>query len=231
MDRSGKSTFSIVDLIALLVVGFLLLSLLTSCVARQRGPSKQNLCLNQLRQLALCILNKESATQRFPLAMFGAAARDEISTAGPTAFGEDDGYSWIVGVLAYADGSSAFKQILNESNKFEAPIQSPALSLDGKDPSLEELLICPAMPGDHLAKGIYRQLKTPQISNYMALVAACVEGEDQRFADRNRSTGGAIVTKGAAKKGTKNWRHHRWYIQDNDLGRVKGRALFVLVFG
>ena len=77
----------------------------------------------------------------------------------------------------------------------EEPLASSKFQIDGNwlQEATIDALICPSMPGDHLAKGEYGPLTRPQISNYMATVASCVEPDNQRFADSDPATAGVIV--------------------------------------
>ena len=68
-----------------------------------------------------------------------------------------------------------------------------------------ELLICPSFPGENIDAGgrKWRPLTKPQVSNYHALAAGCVDGSRHTVADTNPTTGGMIVTKQASPKGLK----------------------------
>ena len=65
---------------------------------------------NQTRALLLAAFVRESATVRFPLAMFGPRSAAQIDNRGPVPFSKEDGYSWIVALLPYV-GEKTMKEI------------------------------------------------------------------------------------------------------------------------
>ena len=98
-------------------------------------------------------------------------------------------------------------QMTELSEQFTQPLTTPNFKIQGtREYIIErpvELVICPSFPGENIAQGRYRPLTKPQVSNYHALVAGCVDGSRGTFGDLLPTTGGMIVTKQASPKGLK----------------------------
>ena len=204
---SGKEKFSLVDLVVVLCVAALGISLLSPALVQSREVDRVAKCKNQMRQLCLGVLNKESATLRFPLAMSGKTAALKIDKRAPFPFTDEDGYSWIVPILPYCDDFALFDELAERSDRFSLPMNSETLKKDGKwlHAKAPEFLICPATDDEHrIVRGKHpKSLGKAEVSNYMGLVAGCVDGSRGTYGDINPTTGGLIVTRHASPKGLK----------------------------
>ena len=208
-SSSRRFTFSMTDCVVVLSICFVGISLVTPRLQHAREDARLNDCKNQARSLTLAVLNHESATQRFPLAMFGGDSNTRSSKRAPAPFTANDGYSWLVRVLPYSNGpeqGEPYNNLSLASQRFKLPINSPKLKKDGewihnrKMPSL----LCPSTPPDRqTVRGKHLGLKDGQVSNYMALVAGCVDGSRHVYGDVNPTTGGIMVTQQASPKGLK----------------------------
>jgi len=204
---SRKEKFSLVDLVVVLCVAALGLSLLSPALVRSREEDRIANCKNKMRQLCLGVLNKESATIRFPLAMFGKASASHINKRGPLPFSAADGYSWIVPILPYCEETALFDELAERSEMFSLPMNSKTMKKGDKWIHAEapEFVICPTTDDKHrFVRGkLPKSLGKAEVSNYMALVAGCVDGSRGTYGDINPTTGGLIVTKRASPKGLK----------------------------
>lgn len=202
-----RQGFTLVELLVVIAIIAMLVLLLLPAVQAAREAARRNNCSNAVRQLVLACLNKESATQRFPSAMSGAMARDAIDSRGPQPYDDDDGYSYLVQILSYMEETALADEMTTKSEQFTQPITTGNFKIQGtRDYIIErpvELVICPSFPGEKIAQGRYRPLKAPQVSNYYAMVAGCVDGSRHTFGDTAPTTGGMIVTKQASPKGLK----------------------------
>lgn len=204
---SRNEKFSLVDLVVVLSVMALGMSLLTPALAQSREDDRLSKCKNKMRQLCLGVLNKESATTRFPLTMFGRAIASQINRRGPMPFSKDDGYSWIVSILPYCEEVALYDEIVESSKRFTLPMNSENLKKDDEwiHARAPELVLCPATDDKHRqVLGKYPEaLGKAEVSNYMSLVAGCADGSRGTYGDINPTTGGMIVTKNASPKGLK----------------------------
>lgn len=205
--RVRRAGFTLVELLVVIAIIAMLVLLLLPAVQAAREAARRNNCSNAVRQMVLAILNKESATQRFPLAMSGLLAEEKITSRAPEPYKENDGYGFLVQILSYMEETALYDQMSQLSNQFKEPVNTNLFKIKGtREYIIErpvELAICPSFPGENIAQGRYRPLTKPQVSNYHALVAGCVEGSRHTFGDLNPTTGGMIVTKQASPKGLK----------------------------
>ena len=204
----SRRAFTLVELLVVIAIIAMLVLLLLPAVQAAREAARRNNCSNQMRQLTLGVLNLESATQRFPNAMWGGMSAWTIDNRGPAPFDDDDGYSFIVALLPYIEEAALSDDLSTRTSQFAAPINTSALKIDGtREYVVErsvELLLCPSFPGENVAQGRYRPLTAPQVSNYHALVAGCVSSSSRdTFGDVSPQTGGMIVTRQASPKGLK----------------------------
>lgn len=204
VGNSHRRGLTLVELLVVIGIILMLIALFLPATRRARGPARRNNCSNQMRQLVLSGLNYESANDRFPLAMHGPAAPG-ITVHGPAPYAADDGYSYMVPLLAFAEQTALSDKIVAASNGLTEPIDSQVFQVSGTreyvwDQPID-LLICPSFPGENVAQGNYLPVRKPHVSNYHALVAGCVGGTEQRFADVDPETGGVIVTQQASPQG------------------------------
>lgn len=203
---SSARGFTLVEALVVLGIIAMLCMLLIPAQRGAREAARRNNCSNGMRQLCLGVLNLEHATQRFPLASYGSA----IDKNGPVPMSDGDGHSAFVALLPYIGETKLFDDISAVSDQFQEPINSEKFlvgSGSGQQGSLwdepVELLICPSFPGENNARAKYPGVSSPQVSNYQAMVAGCVEGSDQRVADSDPFVGGVLVTQATSPEGLK----------------------------
>lgn len=201
--RHTRPALTILEFLVVLAVVGMLVALMLPAVRSARGPARRNLCSNQMRQLVLSALNCESATRYLPRASFGDLAADRIDVHGPAPMASDDGYSSLVQLLAYMEETALFDHIASASSGFSKPlVHEDFRQEDGHLwNSPVPLLVCPSYDPEPIDQGTYGPVDRPQVSNYHAMVAACVEGSDQMFSDMDPQVGGSIVTTRASKTG------------------------------
>jgi len=205
-NSSYRRGFTLVELLVVIAIIAMLVLLLLPAVQAAREAARRNNCSNAVRQMVLAVLNKESATRRFPSAMSGGTnVANNITATAPAPYDDDDGYGFLVQILSYMEETALYDQMTQLSEQFQLPLNGRQFLISGtREYVIErplELAICPSFPGENIAQGRYRPLTKPQVSNYHALVAGCVDGSRHTFGDINPTTGGMIVTKSASPKG------------------------------
>lgn len=201
--------FTLVELLVVIAIIAMLVTLLLPAVQAAREAGRRITCTNQIRQIGLAILNKESATQRFPLAIGGPQAASSCDSRGPGPAENSvggDGYSYLVPILPYLESTALYDEIVEKSDNFQKVAADSSMTITGSHEHIStrelEGIICPSFPGEKYAEGNFRKLRGQvQISNYLCLPAATAEGSRQRIADDDPRNGGMIVTRGAAPKG------------------------------
>jgi prepilin-type N-terminal cleavage/methylation domain-containing protein len=207
--------FTLVELLVVIAIIAMLVLLLLPAVNAAREAARRSNCGNAIRQQALAALNMESATQRFPLAMWGnwKDSKDTIDSR-IEAYTPQDGFSYIIALLPYLEENALYDQLQERSKQFTIGFDNASVFANGTGRNAPSLLetplttfICPSFPGEKIQLQRVRvgsvTIAKPQVSNYMALVAGCVDGSRQVYNDSNAQVGGMIVTRSASPKGMK----------------------------
>lgn len=91
--------FTLVELLVVIAIIGVLVSLLLPAVQAAREAARRSQCVNSERQLALAVLNFESAKNRFPVCYGGFAFTGPARSQIPARRDEEHGGGWILEVL------------------------------------------------------------------------------------------------------------------------------------
>jgi len=209
-DRRGRRSrswrgFTLVELLVVIAIIAMLVTLLLPAVQAAREAGRRAQCMSQIRQIGLAILNHESATQRFPLAITGNGAAAKVDSRGPSPGREGDGFSYLVQVMSYMEASALHEVIMQSSNDMQTAATED-LRFGGTKNHVAtadlEGVICPSFPGEVTAAAGFRGIRGPvKITNYVCLPAATANSSRQFIDDVDPRNGGMIVTRGASPKG------------------------------
>jgi prepilin-type N-terminal cleavage/methylation domain-containing protein/prepilin-type processing-associated H-X9-DG protein len=108
MMRTGKSSgFTLVELLVVIAIIGILVALLLPAIQSAREAARRTACTNNLKQIALALLNYESATGQFPLGAYGAVEEDHPA--------EEDGLGWATQILPQLEEQPLFDKLKNNS--------------------------------------------------------------------------------------------------------------------
>ena len=223
---NARRGFTLVELLVVIAIIAILVLLLLPAVNAAREAARRNGCINNSRQLALAILNHESATQRFPVATdwkvaagvgtqgfppanqeayFGQAPAGANATAVNTA--NSQGFSWIVKILPYMEEQPLFDQIKRGTQQFKTGAFNPQARITGGTATGNNLphvasaqispLLCPSFAGDEEAGDTRYDVFEAAAGNYVATVG----GFQSTAAQLNQIYNGAMTAASATNQG------------------------------
>ncbi len=108
---NSRQGFTLVELLVVIAIIGILVGLLLPAVQAAREAARRTQCANNLKQIALAVLNYESSTKRLPaLAHDGGVAS---TNPGQPGLGAAAGrsYSWVISVLPYIEQGPAYDAI------------------------------------------------------------------------------------------------------------------------
>lgn len=176
-----NSAQSRADVAALVFIALMLAILLAPALAASNAQSKKFQCLDNMRDIAIALLNHHDVKRMFPLA--STQPLDHV----PGHAGEKpSGYSWHVMLLPFAENGSLYNRLSNEarSNKLTIPPFDPAvLKIDegvSRAIMAESIshLICPSFIGESVVGAgapeyaEYAANTRPSLTNYHATVGS-----------------------------------------------------------
>lgn len=109
-NQTNRSGFTLVELLVVIAIIGILIGMLLPAVQSVREAARRTSCSNNMRQLALAILNRESATSNFPVNQVGPGRPDDNG-------GYESGYySWLVPTLPYMERNNVYDSIQLDIN-------------------------------------------------------------------------------------------------------------------
>lgn len=117
--RTARSGFTLVELLVVIGVIGVLTAILLPAIQRVREAGRRTVCSNNVRQLALSVMNFESSHGQLPI---GLRSFDDIDRNLP---GRDYfGVSWITLILPFAENNSMWQQAKEDYRRFSIPFRS-----------------------------------------------------------------------------------------------------------
>jgi len=134
----SRRGFTLVELLVVIAIIGTLVGLLLPAVQQAREAARRSACGNNMKQLALSVLNFESTRKRLP----AANDRDGNSTGVNNA-----GWSWIVMVLPFMEEVNMHTNLSSSTSRFASAYTS-AVTLAGSGSVLGDMLlpqiVCPS---------------------------------------------------------------------------------------
>lgn len=110
MRAAKHFAFTLVELLVVIAIIGLLVALLLPAIQSAREASRRTACTNNLKQIALALLNYESTAGQFPLGSYTSAAEDHPA--------EEDGLSWATQILPQLEEQPLFDRLKNNEVPF-----------------------------------------------------------------------------------------------------------------
>ncbi len=104
LSRLARDGFTLVELLVVIAIIGILVALLLPAVQAAREASRRASCTNNIKNLALGVLNHESAKKVFPLSWDGYG----VATAQGAQPNVENGSSWIVSTLPYVEEQAMY---------------------------------------------------------------------------------------------------------------------------
>ncbi len=187
MERKlAKRGFTLVELLVVIAIIGVLVALLLPAIQAAREAARRNSCLNNMKQIALAILNHEGAKGYYPLASTAPFVGGTRLNTPNNRIGETnqngDGYSWLVQILPFMEMQPLYNQIANSPvnntpNKLLAGPFNPVVFLNPADNKTHvfkqqvETFKCPSYPGADESKGQPVAGQRMAVGNYVCLPA------------------------------------------------------------
>jgi prepilin-type N-terminal cleavage/methylation domain-containing protein/prepilin-type processing-associated H-X9-DG protein len=105
--RIKPAGFTLVELLVVIAIIGILVALLLPAIQAAREAARRTSCVNNLKQIALALLNYHEVYQQFPLGAYGAVKEDHPA--------EEDGLGWATRILPQLEESAIYDQL--KSNK------------------------------------------------------------------------------------------------------------------
>src|SRR3954463_11575813 len=107
MSTRKNAGFTLVELLVVIAIIGILVALLLPAVQSAREAARRTACTNNLKQIALALLNYHDGRGQFPLGAYSAVQEDHPA--------EEDGLGWATQILAQLEEQSLYDKLKNNS--------------------------------------------------------------------------------------------------------------------
>ena len=170
--------FTLVELLVVIAIIGILIGMLLPAVQEVRAAARRTTCSNNLKQMALGMLNYESAHQHFPPGTKSGISENR----------EQPGLCWGVFVLPYIEQNASYDAIQELSSNFEVPTLD---YIDANGVNYASTVIstfqCPSCPmGDFQTRRLDPDVTMHAKSNYVGVYGNTrANGTDQEISKQS----------------------------------------------
>ena len=217
--RTRGRGFTLVELLVVIAIIAILVLLLLPAINAAREAARRNGCINQVRQLALAVVNHEATKGRFPLANSAPPRANTFSNLGRAIPGsakqqnytsasswQSDGYSWLVQCLPFMEENQLYDSISKASQQFTLTAFNPLVARIQNNPSTHfssykvGFLVCPSFAGEDIAQDTNNYGLSDDVEvaggNYVALVGTTRGiNTSKTVDDHDPQYGGTIISR------------------------------------
>lgn len=144
-DQITRRGFTLVELLVVIAIIGILIGMLLPAVQSVREAARRTSCSNKMRQIALAVLNRESATSNFPVNQVGPGLPHDNG-------GYESGYySWLVPTLPYLEYNNIHDLIehdINNGDDFGYLLSSDHPNAVAAN-TLIDIFLCPSDIAEH----------------------------------------------------------------------------------
>jgi prepilin-type N-terminal cleavage/methylation domain-containing protein len=103
--RNKAAAFTLVELLVVIAIIGILVAMLLPAIQAAREAARRAACTNNLKQIALALLNYHETRKQFPLGSYTAVKEDHPA--------EEDGLGWATQILPQLEEQAIFDQLKN----------------------------------------------------------------------------------------------------------------------
>jgi prepilin-type N-terminal cleavage/methylation domain-containing protein/prepilin-type processing-associated H-X9-DG protein len=103
MMQTRRNGFTLVELLVVIAIIGILVALLLPAIQAAREAARRTSCTNNLKQIAIALLNYHEARGQFPLGAYAAVEEDHVA--------EEDGLGWATQILPQIEEQAVYDRI------------------------------------------------------------------------------------------------------------------------
>jgi prepilin-type N-terminal cleavage/methylation domain-containing protein/prepilin-type processing-associated H-X9-DG protein len=107
VSAGKRNAFTLVELLVVIAIIGILVALLLPAIQSAREAARRTSCTNNLKQIALALLNYENARNQFPLGAYAAVKEDHPA--------EEDGLGWATQILPQLEEQAIYDKLKNNT--------------------------------------------------------------------------------------------------------------------
>ena len=166
--RNSRRAFTLIELIVALAIIGLLIALLLPAVQAAREAARRAQCSNNLKQIALGLLNYETVHRSFPASSIHKTLTATVPAPGSAGKeGKGAGFSWMVSILPYIEQQAVYDMIDFKSTPYDGSQNHKMVA-----GTMIPIYRCPSYPGPRFSQAPEYPAESQALANYAGLGAS-----------------------------------------------------------